>query len=415
MTPELRWATADELDTVALTRLRCYAGAAKELDSMKERLLAEGRAKVGDYLLAFRDGQPVGTTTSLSLTMWVRGAPLPCQGVAWVGAVKTERRRGAAPGTTDAAPGVATLVMRETLRKARERGEVLSALMPFRASFYEKFGYGLAERPVDWTLPMAVLPVGDCAGMRFHAPEDVPAMHACRQRTVARGQCDIERPLHAWDRYLKWFDNGFVVVDPDPAGPGLRGWLAFENVQEGTKDGVRVNEIYFDTPAVLRRQLCFLATLRDQYAHAVLTLPADLPLNHLLRESQVPHRPVNHAHAEARPYTRMQVRVLDHRRFLEALLLPAHLRGMCTVAIRETEGDVCRLRLDLSDGHVTVAPATADPDLAITDRTWASIVTGDLPIRFAIEHGLVACSSPAALPLLEAFAAGPAPFCRDFF
>ena len=42
----------------------------------------------------------------------------------------------------------------------------------------------------------------------------------------------------------------------------------------------------------------------------------------MLRESQLPHRAVEHAVPRLQTITRMQVRVLDHKRFLEALRLP---------------------------------------------------------------------------------------------
>src|SRR5205085_9701224 len=129
------------------------------------------------------------TATALSLTCWVRGSPLPCQGVAWVGTVRTRRRAGGEGGEG----GIASRLMHETLRKARERGQVLSALMPFRASFYEHFGYGVVERRCDWTIPLSLLPTGEYDGFRFGGPDDRPAVAACHQRAVERGQCDMER------------------------------------------------------------------------------------------------------------------------------------------------------------------------------------------------------------------------------
>ena len=105
----------------------------------------------------------------------------------------------------------------------------------------------------------------------------------------------------------------------------------------------------------LRRQLHFLASLRDQYLAAVIKFPADLPLNWLLRETQVPHRPVNHAAAELKTVTRMQLRVLDHRRLLGAMKLQTARRGRTTVAIHETEGEVSRLSLEIADSIVTPA------------------------------------------------------------
>src|SRR5437763_7688108 len=128
MPMSLRWVGADELDRVAATRFLCYGSAERDRARCRERLLNDSRGKPGDYLLAEVDGRAVGTATSLSLKMWVRGGVIPCQGVAWGGAIKTFRRRGGGDGST----GVASGVMREVLRMARERGEVVTALMPLR-------------------------------------------------------------------------------------------------------------------------------------------------------------------------------------------------------------------------------------------------------------------------------------------
>jgi len=89
----MRWVAEGEFDKVAETRLLCYGAGRNDLQKMKDMLRDDRRAKPGDFLLTERDGRPVGTATALSLTMYVRGSPLPCQGVAWVGAIRTERRK----------------------------------------------------------------------------------------------------------------------------------------------------------------------------------------------------------------------------------------------------------------------------------------------------------------------------------
>src|SRR2546423_5733340 len=136
----LRWVGESEYDRVAEVRARSYASAAKDLERFRENLLADGRAKPGDHLLAERDGRIVGTATSLSMRLWARGGVVPCQGVAFVGTVKTARRTGR---DAKGARGIASQIMSDCLRLARERQQVVSALMPFRVSFYEHFGYGL--------------------------------------------------------------------------------------------------------------------------------------------------------------------------------------------------------------------------------------------------------------------------------
>ncbi|MGE5610166.1 MAG: enhanced intracellular survival protein Eis [Bacillota bacterium] len=419
----MRWVGGDELDRVAETRMLCYGTARSELQRFKDGIRADRRAKDGDFLLAERDGRPVGTATSLPLSMYLRGAAFSCQGVAYVGAIRTERRKNTshhphpAPAHPEAPrpPGVATAVMRETLRLARERGQVLSALMPFRASFYEHFGYGVIERRQEWTLPLSILPVGDFDGLRFMEPGDRPAIVECQQRMAQRGQCDILRDADSWLLYFTEFDNGFVIVDrPDPKGP-VQGWLYLQSQTVNNRHIARVIDIAYDNTAALLRQLHFLASLRDQYSTAILTFPADLPLNLLSRESQVPHRPVSHPTGEIRAYTRMQLRVLDHRRLINNMPMPPQCRGSAVIAIQESEGTVSRFRLEVADGRASATPTDASADVECPDRTWAAIVTGDLPALTAAQLGLLRLTHGRAISVLEAFGTGPLPFCHDYF
>src|SRR5205823_13848046 len=132
------------------------------------------------------------------------------------------------------------------------------------------------------------------------------------------------------------------------------------------------------------------------------TLPSDLRLNRLLKEDQIAHRPVEHAAAKARPYTRMQIRVLDHKRLLEAMHLPSEPRGKLTVAVRECEGTTSTFRADISDGRIAVSPSTESPDLECTDVNWASLLSADISVRQARDLGLIKVSSDTALRLLSA-------------
>lgn len=406
----LRWVGDDDLDLVAQTRLLCYAHSGKDAEPYRQRTRENPTAKPGDFLIAERDRTAVGTTTSLSLTMWVRGTPVPCQGVAWVGTIKTQRRRA------ELGDGIATQLMRETLRKAREREQVVSALMPFRGSFYEHFGYGFVERRSEWTLPLAVLPNGGFEAIRFYEPHDLDELVRFRQRVVERGQCDIERPRDAWEFQLKHrLEAGFVVVDrPAEDGP-IHGFLCFEHQQVGTKDYLRVMQVNYEDVSALRRLLYFLASLRDQYLSAVITLPAELPLNWLLRETQLPHRFVNHIHGEVRQDTRMQVRILDHGRFLQALHLPADREGQVVVAVKESEGSESRLKITLSDGRASVSTSSASPSFTCLDSVWAAIVCGDLRATRAAQFGLASSEDLRSADLLDAFSHGAAPFCHEYF
>jgi predicted acetyltransferase len=406
----MRWTGRDELPRIAQTRWMCYGHSAKDLPIFLDRLHTDSWAKDADFLLAERNGAAVGTATSLWLRMWARGSPMLCQGVAWVGAIKTARRRGGGN-----VPGVASAVMREMLRLGRERGCILSALMPFRVSYYEHFGYGLVERRSEWTIPLSILPAGPCDGWRFIQPDDRPALAAAWQDAVVAGQCDIERDGQRWISRQGKEEEGMVVVDrPDPAGPVLAYALLLHQPAP-PKNLLNVADWCAASPASFRGLLCFLATLRDQYSSVVVTTPADWQLNRMLRESQIAHRPVEHPLAEARTHTRMQLRILDHRRYLESLHLPKCGGGAVNIAIHETEGEISHFRLEFEEGHIKVAPGPAAADFECADRHWATIATGDLRASQAVQCGLATQNAVGAAQTLDALAAGPLPFCREYF
>ena len=419
---KLRWVGDEDRDRVAETRMLCYAPASKELPGYVERMKNDARSKPGDWLLAEDEsGLAVGTATSYALTMSVRGGPLSCQGVAHVGTIKTHRRR-----SSDGSAGIATQIMNETLRAARDRGFVVSALMPFRGSFYEKFGYGFVERRAEGTVPMSILPKGDAgdaggagAGgdLRFYQPRDIDEVVRFKQRLTERTHGDIERPAALWKQYIDQSDDGHIVVERVGDGP-VRSLLYFRQVHNDHVDTVLVDEALYEDTAGLVRQLKFLGSLRDQYTNVSITLPADFRLNWLLTETQMTHRQNrNHPTSEARAFTRMQVRILNHAKFLTAMKLPAHVAaGKCVVAVREVEGHISKFAVELSgDGRATATPTDASPDVEMPDRVWAMVAFGDLSATRAAELGLISVTNRTPLSVLDTFAAGAAPFCREYF
>jgi predicted acetyltransferase len=195
----------------------------------------------------------------------------------------------------------------------------------------------------------------------------------------------------------------------------VSGWVYLANDTHNGRAVLRIIEYAFDGNEGVLRLLNFLGAQRDQYATAWITLPSDFPLNRLLRETQLAHRPVTHAFAESFPFTRMQVRVLDHKRFLEAMHVPERCSGTADITVRETEGTVSRFRLEIDNGHVAVKPSTQTPAVECSDVLWASIATGDLSAKAAARLGLIQAHNLAAIELLESLSDGPVPFCHEYF
>ena len=416
-------------EEIAATRLRCYGTKPSEEATFIERTRHD-RFADGDVLLARDSGQAVGTATSLQLSMSVRGSPVPCQGVAWVGTVRGARRRGSS------GPGVATQVMRCLLDTARERGCVLSALMPFRASFYEHFGYGTVERQLVWTIPLGALASstaapapagaeGDAGNFR-HADDLSPdALLACWQTYARAGHGQIITDA-AGMRHWLWVDSGagFRLADVDASTGRVRSQFTLVTLKpDGPNDSstshqtvAQIEKPTWTDPAAFVRLLGYFRSLRDQYSAVRIVLPADFPLTWYLKERQAPHRRVEHPAARCELITRMQWRVLDHLAFCDALRVDPGRGGRVIVSVRETEGTESRLAIEFEAGRVRATPTEQSPTVSMTDVTWAAVASGELRATDALHAGLLDTATAPEAKTLDALATGgPSPFCTDYF
>ncbi len=415
----IRAASSGELNLVARVRARCYRASYALEHKMRDATRTDrADAAAGDFLIAEQDGRLVGTTTCMRGQMNVRGAIVPCQGIAYVGTTHDARRSG----------GVASAIMWHALGVARERGEVLSALMPFRASYYEHFGYGLCERRALWTIPIPILPSapkGEQPTFRFVEPDDdamLQKLGNVRRRQfehLAIGHGDVafpHAPMGGWRHWADWYtESGYLFADIAADG-SVRGAMGVHQVDRKGQKGLQAMHSIYTDPAGLIRQLQFLATLRDQYSFIEIATPADVPLNALLRETQIPHRGVEHAHATCEMSVRNQVRVLDHLTLLNAMAWPNPLqKGLAVIAVRESEGHESRFAIDIADGRCVAKSSQATAQFTCADKTWAAIALGEMSATFATMAGLADCGDSAVVELMDGLGHGPLPFCREYF
>jgi predicted acetyltransferase len=121
----------DERLTTALP-LQMYAfgstpGRAEDLDRFRENLpYVEGNVT----LVAEEDGAATAVVSAIPMRQNVRGTVYPMAGVAGVASHPLARRRGHVRA-----------LLTDLLGRSRDDGCAVSALYPFRPSFYEKFGY----------------------------------------------------------------------------------------------------------------------------------------------------------------------------------------------------------------------------------------------------------------------------------
>jgi predicted acetyltransferase len=140
-------------------------------------------------------GHAQGAFRAYRLQQYLHGGVVPMMGLAAVAVAAPARRRGQGAE-----------LCRTALSHARERGDVLSVLYPFRPSFYEALGWGLA---------------GTMLSCRFH-PDSLPLTHTTpgvvelRDAAAVIAQCYdrvapgmngmIARTSRIWRQHLDWPD-----------------------------------------------------------------------------------------------------------------------------------------------------------------------------------------------------------------
>ena len=407
MAMQFRWTGHAEDQRIADIRARCYGETPSDFAKFMARTQADRFAN-GDVLLASQDDQILGTTTSLSMNMSIRGTLLPCQGVAWVGSAKSVRRR------RFDGDGLATLLMKQTLNKAREREQPLSALMPFRTSYYEHSGYSAVERQNVWTIPLSIIPKSDTSTWRDFTDSDHHAMVALRKRQTLQTHGDIitdDQNMTYWINEWKTIGQTFV----SESNRRLNSYAVIQTLIENDKAVANVYQRAWDSPDALRSLIGFLGTLKDQYSFARIVLPTEIPVNWLLDEKQLPHRRVDHPHATVRTIARMQVRILDHIKVCNAITTCPGINGSAVVAIIEPEGHTSTIKITLESGKMHATPSTQTPDITMPASTWPAIALGELHAWTAYQYGIIQSTNNEAVSLLGTLNFGPTPFCVEYF
>jgi GNAT superfamily N-acetyltransferase len=151
----------------------------------------------GDISLVVQDGdQTLATTTAIPMRQNIRGTVYPMAGIAGVATHPLARRQG----------HIRTLLT-QLLGEMRDEGHVLSALYPFRPSFYGRFGYVGFPKPRTVTF----------------SPADLGAL----LRTDLPGEVSWQRIRDGYDAYRDFTDrlliqrHGFAVF-PDHRAARLR-------------------------------------------------------------------------------------------------------------------------------------------------------------------------------------------------
>jgi len=227
--------------------------------------------------ISYDAGVPVAKAAIQPMTLNVRGSVLPMGGVGGVASMPAGRRKGHVRA-----------LMTHAFAQMREDGQPVSALYPFRESFYERLGYA------GWTRPRYVT---------LHPADLQPLLRMEKPGTVEHMM--IADGYDAWADFLRVYQaetHGFALRHPDNMASERdenRAWLVL--VREGGEVtgamtyritgyiGSLIARTFFARTVAARYHLLdWIARHADQIKEARVKLPADVLPELWFRDLEAP-------------------------------------------------------------------------------------------------------------------------------
>jgi len=360
------------------------------------------------------DGTLVAFHASFPFSLPVPGGSAPAAALTSVGVHPAHRRKG-----------LLTEMVRDHLKRSRERGEVASALFAAEQAIYGRFGYGRAAFDLRMTIPRgaALRPVAGASGLTVRMERIDVARHgdlvetvhlaagAGRPGWVARSSIALqEYHLRPAESRRQGSERLKILVVED--GPTPVGYALFARKGEWTAQGprgvVRVREAVTTSPAAAHRLWSTLIDLDLMATIETWLQPVDDPLLQLLVDSRA---------AAPRIVDNLWVRILD----LPAAMMGRRYPSPVDVVLEVTDAlipeNAGRWRLvGGPDGATVDAAQNAEPDLSLDIRELGAAYLGGISLSALGTSGLVTEHRAGALLAAAAAFSWPlAPVCSWIF
>lgn len=409
MTETFRTARFEEIPALARLAAHSFTGRSP---GFLEATIAGARGGIGSVLVGELEGRPVSLCLMHAFRQWIGGAALPVMGLGLVAVSPDQRRRRAAGRLVAAA-----------LERARERGDLGSALYPFRISFYHALGYGLAGEALQYLIAPETIPDSpDRVRVRTaHGEADLRAIRSLYDRWIATQSGQMERGEEAWTRVLADREPFLYTGESgEPEGYALVRYRADLPVHERF---LEVEERAWLNGRARRALLAWLGSLSDQWRLVAYRAHPQEGFGDLLAEPRLP--------LDAAPgwglwfpaATQMlgpMFRLLDVERAWSVRAVHPEIAMTVRLEVRdrqvpENEGP---WSIRFENGAVSVERGTlASADCTLRgDVAWISrIFIGAASPSAAAEAGGVEVDRSSALPLLDTALRVPKPWTFDRF
>jgi predicted acetyltransferase len=361
------------------------------------------------------DGRLVAACQLLWLQQWIGGVTVRVMGLGSVAIIPTHRRRG-----------LASRLLIAGFEHTRERGDVASVLYPFRASFYEGLGYGLAGEAHQYQFPPQLLPDDKAERRRVRmvsGDADFAAMRSVYDAGARMLTGQLDRSERAWSKVWGEDDRAAVVYRGPSGEPEGYAIVRYRADLPLTERFLEVEERIWLTLGAQRGLYAWMSTMGDQWREIVYRAHPEEGFGDRLSEPRLPllSNPGWGLWFPSATLLRGPMfRLLDvaeamRQRTLASDVQLRLLLGVDDEQIPENRGPWL---LHLGDGRVEVKPhqgEDADARLEVSIDTLSRIYIGAIAPWQAIAGGWATIDDPDVVPLLDRALELPRPWMFDRF
>jgi predicted acetyltransferase len=408
-----RFATTEDLHDAGRLISHSFPGPTRTAAWLHEQLSAPVWGGGAETLfVGWESARMVAACQLHPLRQWVAGRALQCAGVGTVAISPVYRRLG-----------LGAELMGAALRAAHDRGDAVSALYPFRTSFYGRLGYGQAGEVLQYQVAPAELP--DSSERR---QVEVLATATGRAEALAlygrwarRQTGQLERTDRVWARL--WSEQDRALVGYRAAGGELEGYaLVVYRADLPRRDRfLEVDELVFTTAPARAGLLGWLASLGDQWEQVVVRALPSERLHDRLREPRLPigaEPPWGLWAPAAVLQLGPMFRLVNMRAAWELRHVAAGRRLALALDVIDAQlpENAGRWRFTFEEGRTVVdQDGRADLTVRLDVATLSRLYVASLRPTAARDAGLLECDRPERLPDLDALLALPEPWTFDRF
>jgi predicted acetyltransferase len=406
----------EKTDVPAVARLlqHSFPGAYPTAAEWEAILVDSPRGGAETLWVGEEGGEIVAACRLYRLQQWVGGVTLPVMGLGAVSISAVARRRG-----------IAHALVASALRRARQRGDVATALYPFRTRFYQKLGYGMAGEALQFTVPPSSLrdhPARERVRL-VETDEDRQDVAEVYEDWAANGTGQLLRSDRAWD--LVWQDgtrHGALYLN-DHGEP--EGYVVFRYPADraGAPRAVEVEEIAWLHDEARRGLHAWLGSLSDQWDQVVYRAHPDEGFQEQLTELRHPIQGSSRWHFWFPVATQLQgpmFRLLHLEEAWRSRTIRRGARFVLRLRVEDEDvpGNSGEWTLDLAGESARISRASrgpADLTLEVGIETLSRIFIGAVTPSAAVVSGAARADRPDRLVELDLLLRIPRPWMFDRF